>query len=94
MTVIEFGQKDIRINALYIVMGVLVVCSVFFSIVSYSRLSSLKHNTEKLEKDIAHEQVRNAELKTALSNRLAEFDAEEYLLAQGYVFEKNPKYSD
>ena len=93
MTVIEFGRKDVRVNVLYIILGALAVCSVFFSIVSYSRVSSLRHDAQTLQKDIAREQVQSAELKTALMEKLEEFDGGSYLSQRGYVLDKNPAYS-
>ncbi len=92
MTVIEFGRKDIRVNALYIVLGVLVIGSVFFSVVTYNHVSSLRHDPELLKEQIALEQVRNADLKTSIFEKIEQFDPEEYLSTQGYVLDREPTY--
>ena len=92
MTVIEFGTKDIRINLLYIALGVLVVISAFFSIISYNGRVSMRHENEILRGEISREQVRNAELKNAFYESTESFDSEAYPLQHGYVLDSKPAY--
>lgn len=92
MTVIEFGHKNMRVHMLIIVLGAVVVFSVFGSIVVYNRLISLRHDVKLLGEQIQQEQVRNAELKNALYEQVQRFDPESFLSDRGYVPDTHPEY--
>ncbi len=92
MTVIEVGRKDVRLHIMSLGLGILVVCSVIYSIVLYNHVISLRHDVSSIEETIREAQVRNADLKNALYEKIEQGSPTTYLSEHGYTLDSNPQY--
>jgi len=93
MTVIQFGQRDLKVNFGMTFGASMLVLSVVWSIFLYNHVISLRHDISARQTTLDAVRVDNIDLKNNLYQVMDSAFSEAFIQESGLVLDKNPQYA-
>ncbi len=92
MTFLEPKKERKTLDFIYLAMGLGIIIGIFFLVVMYNQVVSLKHDISGINNEIEREQAKVAEIKEAVFSILNSDEVKIFIAEKGLISEKSPSY--